>query len=88
MENQNKMPTCWADLVFDENTSIAQVVGLLNSFNQRLAMLEDNVYIKSEDGRMISVTQFLGEQAQKQMEAQAKAQAEAEAQAKEETPQA
>lgn len=82
--NENRVPTCWADLTFDETTSVAQIIGLLNSFNQRLAMLEDTVYMKTEDGRMISVTQYLNEQAQKQLEELQKAQ---EAQASE-TPQA
>lgn len=67
--NNNNMPTCWADIQFGLDMPFGDIINLLNSFNQRLAILEDNVFIKDPDSdELISVTKYIDKETKKQME--------------------
>lgn len=70
MENNTNMPTCWAEVQFDGNLTFEQLLALLNTFNQRLSLLEDTVVIKKQDGTEASITEYINEESRKQMEQQ------------------
>lgn len=80
MEQQNQTPKIpgWADIMITDEIPVKNVLEFFNVLNQRLATVEDNVFIKEPDGSMVSLTKHYQIQSEAQIaEAQAKAAAEA-----------
>lgn len=79
-QNQNQTPKIpgWADIMITDEIPVKNVLEFFNVLNQRLATVEDNVFIKEPDGSMVSLTKHYQIQNEAQIaEAQAKAAAEA-----------
>ena len=80
MEQQNQTPKIpgWADIMITDEIPLKNVLEFFNVLNQRLATVEDNVFIKEPDGSMVSLTKHYQIPSEAQIaEAQAKANAEA-----------
>lgn len=78
MENQNQIPQGWKDVNIVPDMPLSALVQFLNILNQRLCAVEDNTFIKDDQGNMLSLTKMYALEAQAEMEAQAKAQQEPE----------
>ena len=78
MENQNQIPQGWKDVNIVPDMPLSALVQFLNILNQRLCAVEDNTFVKDDQGNMISLTKLYALEAQAEMEAQEKAQQEPE----------
>ena len=79
MEQQNQTPKIpgWADIMITDEIPLKNILEFFNVLNQRLATVEDNVFIKEPGGSMVSLTRHYQIQSEAQIaEAQAKAAAE------------
>lgn len=64
----------WKDVTITPEIPMSGLVDFLNVLNQRLAIIEDNTLIKTEDGSMITITKHYQNQSEAQLAAeQAKA---------------
>lgn len=69
--NEVKEPQGWKDVRITESMPLGAVINFLNVLNQRLAVVEDNITIKTETGdaanpvKEISLTDFYIEQDKK-----------------------
>jgi hypothetical protein len=75
MENQNQTPQIqgWKDVNIVPDMPLAALVQFLNILNQRLCTVEDNTFIKDDQGNMISLTKLYAIQAEEEMRAQMEA---------------
>lgn len=76
MENQNQTPQVpqgWKDVTIVPDMPLAALVQFLNILNQRLCTVEDNTFIKDDQGNMISLTKLYAIQAEEEMRAQMEA---------------
>lgn len=70
-EQEVKEPQGWKDVRITESMPLGAVINFLNVLNQRLAVVEDNIIIKTETGdatnpvKEISLTEFYIEQDKK-----------------------
>lgn len=78
MENQTRIPQGWKDVTIVPDMPLSAMVQFLNILNQRLCTVEDNTFIKDDQGNMISLTKMYALEAQAEMEAQERAQQEPE----------
>lgn len=78
MENQTRIPQGWKDVTIVPDMPLSAMVQFLNILNQRLCTVEDNTFIKDDQGNMISLTKMYALEAQAEMEAQARSQEEQE----------
>ena len=81
MENQNQTPQVpqgWKDVNIVPDMPLTAKVQFLNILNQRLCSVEDNTFIKDDQGNMISLTKLYAIQAEEEMRAQMEAQQEPE----------
>ena len=81
MENQNQtpqLPQGWKDVTIVPDMPLTAMVQFLNILNQRLCTVEDNTFIKDDQGNMISLTKLYAIQAEEEMRAQVEAQQEPE----------
>jgi hypothetical protein len=78
MENQTRIPQGWKDVTIVPDMPLTAMVQFLNILNQRLCTVEDNTFIKDDQGNMISLTKMYALEAQAEMEAQARSQEEQE----------
>lgn len=81
MENQNQTPQVpqgWKDVNIVPDMPLTAMVQFLNILNQRLCSVEDNTFIKDDQGNMISLTKLYAIQAEEEMRAQMEAQQEPE----------
>jgi hypothetical protein len=81
MENQNQtpqVPQSWKDVTIVPDMPLSAMVQFLNILNQRLCTVEDNTFIKDDQGNMISLTKLYAIQAEEEMRAQMEAQQEPE----------
>lgn len=73
-QNQTPKIPGWADIMITDEIPLKNVVEFLNVLNQRLALVEDNVFIKEPDGSMVNLTKHYQIQSEAQIaEAQAQA---------------
>ena len=73
MENQNQtpqLPQGWKDVTIVPDMPLTAMVQFLNILNQRLCTVEDNTFIKDDQGNMISLTKLYAIQAEAEMQAQ------------------
>ena len=73
MENQNQtpqMPQGWKDVNIVYDMPLSALVQFLNILNQRLCAVEDNTFIKDDEGNMLSLTKFYALQAEEEMKTQ------------------
>ena len=73
MENQNQTPQVpqgWKDVNIVPDMPLTAMVQFLNILNQRLCTVEDNTFIKDDQGNMISLTKLYAIQAEAEMQAQ------------------
>lgn len=73
MENQNQTPQVpqgWKDVNIVPDMPLTAMVQFLNILNQRLCSVEDNTFIKDDQGNMISLTKLYAIQAEEEMRAQ------------------
>lgn len=76
MENQNQtpqLPQGWKDVTIVPDMPLTAMVQFLNILNQRLCTVEDNTFIKDDQGNMISLTKLYAIQAEEEMRAQMEA---------------
>lgn len=76
MENQNQtpqLPQGWKDVNIVPDMPLSAMVQFLNILNQRLCAVEDNTFIKDDQGNMISLTKLYAIQAEEEMRAQMEA---------------
>ena len=76
MENQNQtsqVPQGWKDVTIVPDMPLTAMVQFLNILNQRLCTVEDNTFIKDDQGNMISLTKLYAIQAEEEMRAQMEA---------------
>lgn len=75
MENQNQTPQIqgWKDVNIVPDMPLTAMVQFLNILNQRLCTVEDNTFIKDDQGNMISLTKLYAIQAEEEMRAQMEA---------------
>ena len=81
MENQNQTPQVpqgWKDVNIVPDMPLTAMVQFLNILNQRLCSVEDNTFIKDDQGNMISLTKLYAIQAEEEMRAQTEAQQDSE----------
>jgi hypothetical protein len=78
MENQTRIPQGWKDVAIVPDMPLSAMIQFLNILNQRLCTVEDNTFIKDDQGNMISLTKMYALEAQAEMEAQARSQEEQE----------
>ena len=74
MENQNQTPQVpqgWKDVNIVPDMPLTAMVQFLNILNQRLCSVEDNTFIKDDQGNMISLTKLYAIQAEEEAKAQA-----------------
>ena len=72
MENQNQTPQVpqgWKDVNIVPDMPLTAMVQFLNILNQRLCSVEDNTFIKDDQGNMISLTKLYAIQAEEEMRA-------------------
>ncbi len=78
-QNQTPKIPGWADIMITDEIPMKNILEFFNVLNQRLATVENNVFIKEADGSMVNLTKHYQIQSEAQIaEAQAKAAAEAE----------
>ena len=71
-KNQNVQPQGWKDVEITPDMSLSRIVDFMNVLNQRLATVENIVTVPTEDGKMISLTDYYyAKQAEAEMAAQA-----------------
>lgn len=73
MENQNQTPQVpqgWKDVNIVPDMPLTAMVQFLNILNQRLCAVEDNTFIKDDQGNMISLTKLYAIQAEEEVKAQ------------------
>ena len=71
MENQNQtqqMPQGWKDINIVPDMPLTAMVQFLNVLNQRLCAVEDNTFIKDDQGNMLSLTKLYAIQAAEEAE--------------------
>ena len=71
MENQNQTPQVpqgWKDINIVSDMPLTALVQFLNILNQRLCAVEDNTFIKDDQGNMISLTRLYAIQAAEEAE--------------------
>lgn len=76
MENQNQTPQVpqgWKDVTIVPDMPLTAMIQFLNILNQRLCTVEDNTFIKDDQGNMISLTKLYAIQAEEEMRAQMEA---------------
>lgn len=83
MENQTRIPQGWKDVTIVPDMPLTAMIQFLNILNQRLCTVEDNTFIKDDQGNMISLTKMYALEAQAEMEAQIRAQQEQESELRE-----
>ena len=73
MENNNEQTVQkgWAGVYLTPDTPISVAVNFLNSLNQRLVAIEDNIKL-DVDGTEMSLTDYYIKQAEEELAAQAK----------------
>ena len=74
MENQNQTPQVpqgWKDVNIVPDMPLTAMVQFLNILNQRLCAVEDNTFIKDDQGNMLSLTKLYAMQAEEEAKAQA-----------------
>lgn len=72
-QNQKPKIPGWADIMITDEIPVKNVLDFFNVLNQRLATVEDNVFIKEPDGSMVSLTKHYEIQSEAQIaEAEAK----------------
>ena len=69
--NQNVQPQGWKDVQITPDMASSMIVGFMNVLNQRLATVENIVSVPTDDGKMVSLTDYYAEQAAAEMAAQA-----------------
>lgn len=69
--NQNVQPQGWKDVQITPDMALSMIVGFMNVLNQRLATVENIVSVPTDDGKMVSLTDYYAEQAAAEMAAQA-----------------
>ena len=52
-QNQTPKIPGWADIMITDEIPLKNVLEFFNVLNQRLATVEDNVFIKEPDGSMV-----------------------------------
>lgn len=73
MENQNQTPQVpqgWKDVNIVLDMPLTAMVQFLNILNQRLCAVEDNTFVKDDQGNMISLTKLYAIQAAEEVKAQ------------------
>lgn len=73
MENQNQTPQVpqgWKDVNIVPDMPLTAMVQFLNILNQRLCAVEDNTFVKDDQGNMISLTKLYAIQAAEEVKAQ------------------
>ena len=70
-KNQNVQPQGWKDVEITPDMALSMIVGFMNVLNQRLATVENIVSVPTDDGKMVSLTDYYAEQAAAEMAAQA-----------------
>lgn len=73
MENQNQTPQVpqgWKDVNIVPDMPLTAMVQFLNILNQRLCAVEDNTFVKDDQGNMISLTKLYAIQAEEEAQAQ------------------
>jgi hypothetical protein len=76
MENQNQTPQVpqgWKDIKIVPDMPLNALVQFLNILNQRLCTIEDNTFVKDDQGNMLSLTKLYAIQAEEEMRAQMEA---------------
>lgn len=71
MENQNQTPQVpqgWKDVNIVPDMPLTAMVQFLNILNQRLCAVEDNTFIKDDEGNMLSLTKLYAMQAAEEAE--------------------
>lgn len=74
MENQNQnvqVPQGWKDVNIVPDMPLSAMVQFLNILNQRLCAVEDNTFIKDDQGNMLSLTKLYAMQAEEEAKAMA-----------------
>lgn len=69
--NENVQPQGWKDVQITPDMALSMIVGFMNVLNQRLATVENIVSVPTDDGKMISLTDYYAKQAEAEMAAQA-----------------
>lgn len=77
-KEQNNEIRSWRDIQVDMSSPLGMMMDLINILNQRLAAVEDQVMITTEDGEKISFTELYHRQALAQLEAEKESAQEAE----------
>ena len=72
-KNQNVQPQGWKDIEIIPDMSLSMIVDFMNVLNQRLATVENIVTVSTEDGKMISLTDYYAKQAEAEQAKQAEA---------------
>lgn len=70
MENQNQTPQGWKDVAIVPDMPLSAMVQFFNILNQRLCTVEDNIFIKDDQGNMISLTKLYAQQVEAEVAAQ------------------
>lgn len=73
MENQNQTPQVpqgWKDVNIVPDMPLTAMVQFLNILNQRLCAVEDNTFVKDDQGNMLSLTKLYAIQAAEEVKAQ------------------
>ena len=73
MENQNQTPQVpqgWKDVNIVPDMPLTAMVQFLNILNQRLCAVEDNTFVKDDQGNMLSLTKLYAIQAAEEAKAQ------------------
>lgn len=76
MENQNQTPQVpqgWKDVNIVPDMPLTAMVQFLNILNQRLCAVEDNTFIKDDQGNMLSLTKLYAIQAEEEVKSHAEA---------------
>lgn len=74
MENQNQTPQVpqgWKDVNIVPDMPLTAMVQFLNILNQRLCAVEDNTFIKDDEGNMLSLTKLYAIQAEEEVKSHA-----------------
>lgn len=69
MENQNQTPQGWKDVAIVPDMPLTAMVQFFNILNQRLCTVEDNIFIKDDQGNMISLTKLYAQQVEEEANA-------------------
>lgn len=77
-KEQNNEIRSWRDIQVDMSSPLGMMMDLINILNQRLAAVEDQVMITTEDGEKINFTELYHRQALAQLEAEKESAQEAE----------